>query len=826
MSEDTRPDAIGGLSRVFESLATWSYDHRWLVLIASLVVWVIGGYLAYGARVDNSFEAFFDKDDATYLSYLQFREDFESDEIAYIVYRAAEGPWDIDLMAKIEQLTDALDAEVPFVKEVTSLSNAEFMEGAPPDDIIVYDLLADFPETQRELHVIRDKVMKKPFYVGGLVSDDAALGAIIVDMSRSAIGSIDEIRYDPDGGDGLSNLYPQVSFDKIEEILARPEYAGIDFFHSGDVAINATYNRVFVEEDLPLILSLTLLVIALSLAVVFRRVVAVVGPFMVVAFATAVSLAVIGAMGWRIDFMFGLMPTLLITVGIADSVHVLSEFTIYRRRLGSRREAIRRTLYLVGPPCLLTSLTTAAGFLSLSFSPVESIAHLAVYSAVGVLAAFVASISILVAFLSFGRDEPVAESDEQNVARAKGSTWFVGMLRGVASFVIRFRTPVLIGFAFAFAGSAWGVFRLHVDSNFLTEFSERVPVRQTTMYVDDHMSGTWSFIYLFDSGEPDGIKNPEVLREIERVQREAEKQDLVTKTYSVVDLIKDINQSFHNGDPEYYTIPESRDLIAQYLLVYELSGGEEVKDYVSIDYARATLELRCKQAETSRIQAIVDNIDSYLDAEPLEVGSTTKTGVGALWLKFVDYITWSQVQGALLALTVVSLMMILVFQSVKIGLVSMIPNLSPVLLILGAMGWTGTPLDYYRLLIAPIAIGIAVDDTIHLVTRYHHEFLRLRDYEAALYASMQDVGRALFVTSAILVLGFLMNLFSLMDSQKSFGVLLSIVIAIALLADFLLMPALILWLKPFGPESPSGPVVVEARASSDGSLPASPEYTG
>ncbi|MEM8606087.1 MAG: MMPL family transporter [Myxococcota bacterium] len=818
MSEEAPRDAIGGLSRSFEAFASWSYDHRWIVLVASFVVWGIGGYFAYGARVDNSFEAFFDTDDPTYLSYQQFREDFESDEIAYIVYRAKEGPWDLDLMSKIEELTDALDAEVPFVKEVTSLSNAEFMEGAPPDDIIVYDLLADFPGNQEELHVIRDKVMKKPFYVDGLVSKDAKLGAIIVDMSRSAIGSIDEIRFDPEGGDGLGNLYPQVSFDKIEEILARPEYSGIDFFHSGDVAINATYNRVFVEEDLPLLLSLVMLVIALSLAIVFRRVVAVVGPFMVVAFATAVSLAVIGAMGWRIDFMFGLMPTLLITVGIADSVHILSEFTIYRRRLGNRREAIRRTLYLVGPPCLLTSLTTAAGFLSLSFSPVKSVAHLALYSAAGVIAAFLASVSILVAFLSFGRDESTGESDEQNVARAKGSSRFVSVLRGLASFVIRFRTPVLVAFGFTFIASVWGMFRLHVDSNFLTEFSERVPVRQTTMYVDDHMSGTWSFIYLFDSGEPDGIKNPEVLREIERVQREAEKQDLVTKTYSVVDLIKDINQSFHNGDPAYYRIPDSRELIAQYLLVYELSGGEEVKDYVSMDYARATLELRCKQAETSRIQGIVDNIDSYLDSVPLEAATTTKTGVGALWLKFVDYITWSQVQGALLALSVVSLMMIVVFRSVKIGLISMVPNLSPVLLILGGMGWTGTPLDYYRLLIAPIAIGIAVDDTIHLVTRYHHEFLRLRDYEKALYASMEDVGRALFVTSAILVVGFLMNLFSLMDSQKSFGLLLAIAIGTALLADFLLMPALILWLKPFGPESGGGKVVVEARAPVDGGV--------
>jgi predicted RND superfamily exporter protein len=431
---------------------------------------------------------------------------------------------------------------------------------------------------------------------------------------------------------------------------------------------------------------------------------------------------------------------------------------------------------------------------------VKSVAHLAIYSAAGVIAAFIASITILVAFLSFGRRPSSDASPKKEKARAKKGRALGAALRSLATFVIRFRNPILVASALIFVSSAWGISMLTVDSNFLHEFSEKVPVRRTTQFVDDHMSGTYSIVYVFDSGEPDGIKEPAVLREIERVQREAERHPLVTKTYSLVDLMKDINQSFHNGDPAYYKIPDSRELIAQYLLVYEMSGGEEMRDYLSIDYARATLELRCKMTSTSRLQGIVDQIDAHLDDEPLRASTFSVTGIGALWLKFVEYITWSQIQGALIALTVVSLLMIVVFRSVKIGLISMIPNVAPVVLVLGGMGWVGLPLDYYRLLIAPVAIGIAVDDTIHLMTRYNHEFGKLGDYKKALYASMDGVGRALFITSAILVAGFLMNVFSVMDGQKSFGVLLAGVIAAALIADFLLMPALILWLKPFGPE--------------------------
>jgi predicted RND superfamily exporter protein len=164
----------------------------------------------------------------------------------------------------------------------------------------------------------------------------------------------------------------------------------------------------------------------------------------------------------------------------------------------------------------------------------------------------------------------------------------------------------------------------------------------------------------------------------------------------------------------------------------------------------------------------------------------------------MDYITESQIRGFLLAFAAITVMMCLLFRSVEIGLIAMIPNLAAVALTLGAMGWLDIPLDYTRLLIAPVAIGIAVDDTIHHVTRFRHEFLRCRDYRQALHASMADVGRALFITTAVLVLGFLVFLFSRMDAQASFGALLAATLLVALVADFLLMPALVMTFQPFG----------------------------
>jgi predicted RND superfamily exporter protein len=267
-----------------------------------------------------------------------------------------------------------------------------------------------------------------------------------------------------------------------------------------------------------------------------------------------------------------------------------------------------------------------------------------------------------------------------------------------------------------------------------------------------------------------------------------------------VDVIKELNRTFHADDPAYYKIPETRELVAQLLLVYEMSGGEDLEKYVSGDFSRATLEMRCQVGPISVMQKLDDNIAAYLEEQPLQATQVQATGVGALWLKFASYITTSQIQGMLLAFCIIAAMLCFIFRSVKIGLLSMIPNLSPVFFTLGYMGWAGIDLDYTRLLIAPLAIGIAVDDTIHLVTRYHMEFRRCGDYAKALENSLLNVGRALIGTTVILVLGFIMNVFHGMETQVIFGKLIAWTIFSALIADFFLMPVLILTLKPFGPE--------------------------
>jgi hypothetical protein len=762
-----------------------------------MAVFAASAYLATTVRIDNGFESFFDEKDTAYSAYLQYRDDFGSDEISYLLYRAPayeHGVFNLEVMRKISELTQKIENEVPFVKKVRSISNAEVLL-ATADGIEITRLEDDFPDTQEQLLSFKRHFISKPMYIGGLLSEDYQYGAIQVEMDRSSIDPLEDIRLDPDGGDGLDNLYPQVVDDALQSLLSSAEYTDMEFYQSGDVPLNTAYNRI-IEEEMSTLGAISFLLIGLLLLVFFRgSVIGVVGPLAVVFLTIVMTVGFLGLVGWDIDMMFGILPTLLTAVGVAHAVHIISEFQIFLQRYGDRARALKETLYLVATPCLLTSLTTAAGFFAMVVSPIKTLKHMAVYTSLSVLFAFFLSITLLTFFLSFGK------INEKGMKIKKQGVVLERFLSGVAQSVIRYYKSITVVSLIILCLAASGMQRIVVDSNYLLDFSDQVPIKYNTKFIDDVMGGMNSIVYLFDSGEPDGIKNPEVLKELERLQLSANSHDdIVKKSYSIVDLLKDINQSFHNGDPVYYRIPQTRELVAQYLLVYEMSGGEELANFVSRDYSRASLELRTRLTDSSEIAGFVDAMDAYLSSAPVVKSTTELTGIGTLWLKLIDYITTSQIRSILLAFTVIALMMCFIFRSIKIGLISMIPNIAPVIITLGIMGWYGIVLDYMKLMIATVAIGIAVDDTIHLVTRFHYEFKKCGNYHVALKAAMADVGRALIITSVVLILGFLVFTFSVMDSQMWFGVLLSSTIFVALLADFFVMPALVLWLQPFGKE--------------------------
>ena len=318
--------------------------------------------------------------------------------------------------------------------------------------------------------------------------------------------------------------------------------------------------------------------------------------------------------------------------------------------------------------------------------------------------------------------------------------------------------------------------------------------------IESNMGGVLRMSYLIDTGRENGVNDPELVASIEKVQNYMDSLPLVKKSFSLADIFKDLNQSFHNGDASYYSIPDDPELLSQYLLLYEISGGEELEEFVSGDFSRTVIELQVAMSYATEVRAMLETIDHYIEENPIVGADIKPTGIGLLWVKIAEYITSTQLFSYSLVFGIVAMILCVSFGSIKVGLLSMIPNMAPVVFALGFMGWASVPLDYMKLLLATIAIGIAVDDTLHLVTRFRSRFLQTGKYREALRLGLEDVGPALTITSIILILSFGSFLLSDTTILASFGLLLGGTILVALLADLFLMPVLLMLVKPFGEE--------------------------
>lgn len=798
---------VDRVDNAFFALADWSIQHRVLVTLATFTLFIVGLAFASKVQIDNSIDSFFYKQDPAYIAYLDYLEDFSSDEVIYLMYSAPEhehGPFDLEVMRTVANLTKTLELEIPFARKVTSLANVEFMRPVGEDDIEIDELLINFPETQAELLTLREAVLEKPIYRNYLINDTADYAAIIVQMEVSTAHDVETIRLDKNKPADTENLYPVVSDRALREILNRPEFTaqGIEFFISGDVPMNTSYQDLMLGDTV-LITGISLLIILGLCATLFRATVAgIVGPLAVVLASVALTIGFLGVLGWKVGNFFTMLPTLLCAVGVAQSVHILLEFQRQLANLGDRKEAAKAALHKVGGPCLMAALTTAAGFAVMLVSDLRMLAEFAVYSSFGIITTFIFSSTLLVIFLGGkNRKNDIARQGKPFVSRFVTTA----VDRAISINLARPNT-VLIVFGLAFVVAFVGILQLRNDFSFLHEFKPSVQWRIDTEKIEKEMGGTLRMSYLIDTQTPDGIKNPALLQQMEKIQRFAEQNPLVKKTLSLADVIKDLNQTFHNNNRDYFVIPNEQDLLAQYFLVYEMSGGEELEEFTSYDFSRTVIEFQVEMTYASETRKILKSIDDFIAQNPLpstEAGlgiEGRKTGIGLLWVKLADHIQTTQIQSYTLVFSMIALFMCINFGSIKVGLLSMIPNLTPIIIALGGLGWAGVPLDYMKLLLATIAIGIAVDDTIHLVTRFRSRFYSTGRYADALKLGLQDVGPALTVTSIVLVTAFASYLLSSTTVLSNFGVLLSATIATALLADLFLMPVLLMKLKPFGAE--------------------------
>ena len=793
--------------RIEKWFSQWS---RWLSgnpIKTLLIMFAFVGILCAqipGIEIDVSPEALLHRNDPTRLLYDEFRDQFGRPELIVV---AVESPeiFSESFLSRLHSLHNDLEENVPYIKKVTSLINARETYGRQ-DELVVGELLEDWPETSSARQALKSKVMSNAFYQNTLISEDGRITTLlieteaIVEPGDAAQDGFDQLSEDPFGDEAdlpptanAKNYFSEKENDAVVRAVNRiaRKYDGDDFAIAiaGDSVVIHTYNRT-MNRDILVIISLSLLTVAVFLWLFFRRVSGVILPEMVIASALFSTAGVFAIFEVSIKITTIVLPAFLLAVSVGDAVHVMAIF--YRRfQQGSEAEdAMAYALGHSGLAIVLTSLTTATGLLSFSFAELTAIADIGLFGALGVMLALVYTIVLLPAMISlFPLKRMPARSGRARSAVMDGVLVFfarvsVGNPRKIVVVCL-----VLLALSIGF------FFKIAYSHNVMKWLPRHEPVVEEVPFIDSRLKGSISIEAIVDTRKTNGVHEPEFLERIEQITGRVQsiKNDFlyVGKVISINDIIKEIHQGLHENQPAYYKVPTARTVIAQELLLFENSGSDDLERIVDRDYSKTRVSIKVPWVDAVYIDDLIDELQTLFEEVFADQAVVEFTGVTALMARSIPAALHSMASSYIIAFGLITVMMIVFSGSLKLGLLSMSANLLPIFMIMGIMGASGILLDMSTVMIGSIAIGIVVDDTVHFLYNFNKYFRRTGAVSEAVVETMLGTGRALLMTSIILSAGFFILLVSSISLLKVFGVLTGLTILLALLADFLLLPALI-----------------------------------
>ena len=712
--------------------------------------------------IDPSANRLFSENQSAKKYYDQTRQMFGSDE-TLIITVAADDVFTDASIDTINRITTRIE-EIPAVHHVVSLANAvdiRTLDGG----LDISPFSTQLEDGSASLEDIKNRVLKNPLYAGNLVSKTADATAVVVYFN-------DISDRDYMGGGIHEDITRIVETEKGDH----------EIFMTGSPYFKFAMVELLVD-DLIWTPPLITVIIAIVLAISFRTLIGVVAPMLTVAIGVILTLGTISGLGYSLSMISVLVPPLLMILGLSYAVHVTSEYHQQRHKPNPDDIIINQTLKHMTLPVALTGLTTIAGFVALMANPISAVQEFGIFSAIGVVYITVLSLTFTPALLTFldrKRDTCTASTDTTS---GKGFDRFVDR---IALFDLKNRHNIFVVFGLLLLLSLAGMMKIHVSTESITNFSSDSDVRKGFNIINDKLGGANHFYIVIEGTHTDTFKEPRNLEILKQLQDWLEQQPEVGGTLSIADYLMLINQAFNDNDPAFHAIPESKRLITQLLF---LSSSDELDSIVDSRYRTANLVVRSRVINSDHMNDLLERIKPQLEQFPEHLKPVI-TGNPVLISETLTDIIVGQARSVALALLFVYAILAVMFMSPRIGAVALIPNIIPVAVYFGSLGFFGISLNPSTSLIAPMVLGIAIDDTIHYFSRFNREVHRHADDRKATLLAMKAVGRPVTLTSVGLCLGFLVLMTSELRMQVHVGLMASYALAIAWLSDFLLTPAL------------------------------------
>ncbi len=761
------PFVLGG---IMESKFSLAVEQRWWVLLLSLVAVVSMGWGASTLKFNSDYRIFFSDDNPQLQAYEALQNTFTKDKGVLMVFAPKDGQvFSRQTLALIDEATE-LGWQVPYSRRVNSLSNFQYTH-AEGDDLIVENLVKDPGSlSDGDLQRIRAIALAEPELVNRLVSPDGHYTGINITTQLPEIHPDKEV---PEVAHHMRALRDQL----------QAKYPQVDIYLAGSVMMDNAFPEASAADS-SLLMPLMFVIILAVLWLMLHSIVAMAMTMLVVVFAIVSAMGLAGWLGIELTTPSASAPLIILTVTVADCVHLFVSYFHELKKGKDKYQAMKESLRINAQPIFLTSLTTAVGFLSLNFSDSPPFHDLGNIAAMGVAFGYLFSMLFLPAATVI---LPATAGQRRDARGSEG-------MRRLGEFVVERRNLLFWGMLALMLVLTAFIPANTLNDNSMEYFGKRLEFRQAADFAQDHLTGMYQIEYSLKAGDSGGVAEPEYLRKVEAFAQWYRQQPEVLHVGEVSRVFKRLNKNMHADDEAWYRLPDSRELAAQYLLLYEMSlpMGLDLNNQINVDKSISRMTVTLKHISANQVLEIEERAQAWLAANMPGLASE-----GASPNIMFAHITYANIRGMLYgtttALVLISLILVVALRSVKIGLISMVPNLMPLAMAFGMWGLLVGQIGLAASAISAIVLGIVVDDTVHFLSKY----LRARREQnmqpvAAVRYAFTTVGTALWVTSLVLVAGFLILALSTFQINAQIGVLTAIAIGLALLADFFFLPPLLM----------------------------------
>ena len=742
-------------------------SRRWLVVVLATLVMLATTAGVRFIAVTNDYRVLFSADNPQLAAFDALEDTYSASNAALIAVVPHDGSvFTREVLGAIEELT-AAGWRVPYSSRVNSLTNYTHSE-AFEDDLIVAPLVED-ASALSEADVVRvEKVALDAAEIAGrLVAHDGRTTGVAINfiLPENPDQAVVEIT------------------DYLNSVLAeaRANHPDIDYYMTGDVVMHRAFADV-TKSDMETLTPIVFLIIVGATIILLRSILSTLAIVAVLVFVVNTTLGFAGWNGVVFSPTNAGVPIIVMVIAIADSIHIVTSVLLGMRRGLDRSAAIVESIRINAYPVFITSVTTAIGFLSLNASDSPPFHVLGNYVAFGVLCALVYTMTLLPALLSI---LPLRAPRVQS----EGTAFFDRF----ADFVIARRTFLLVSVSLVIAVLIIGIPRIELSDNMAQYFDERYEFRRDTDYVIDNLTGLDKLEYSLSAGREGGITDPDYLHKVDAFAEWYRQQPEVTHVEAFSDIMKRLNKNMHGDDPAFYRLPADPDLAAQYLLLYELSlpFGSDLNDRIDVAKSATRLVVTTKNAWSRDIRELDERAQVWLRANApafAQEASGLSVVFAHLSLRNIN----SMLRGTITAMALISFILIWIFKSVRIGLLSLLPNFIPAIMSFGLWGYLVGHVGIASSVVIAVVFGIVVDDTIHFLSKYLKARREGLPAPEAVRSAFHTVGHALCTTTAVLSVGFLVFATSGFEVSWALGLLVTITIVFALVADFLLLPTLLI----------------------------------